>query len=105
MDFDVLKLKAQEYQRLRNELIHEIPQLVKKAGIILNILHSIYTEDFVDTDEVIGSSIIKLDRYISDLKHVHNNTSGYLSQYSVITTLDLISEINQIEAVLADMAN
>lgn len=104
MDLDVLKLKAQEYQRLRNELIHEIPQLVKKAGIILNILHSIYTEDFVDTD-VIGSSIIKLDRYISELKYVHENTSGYLSQYSVITTLDLISEINQIEAVLADMAN
>lgn len=60
MDLDVLKLKVQEYQRLRNELIHEIPQLVKKAGIILNIVHSIYTEDFVDTDEVIGSSIIKL---------------------------------------------
>ena len=69
MDLDVLKLKVQEYQRLRNELIHEIPKLVKKAGIILNIVHSIYTEDFVDTDEVIGSSIIKLDRYISDLKH------------------------------------
>ena len=104
MDLDVLKLKVQEYQRLRNELIHEIPKLVNKAGIILNIVHSIYTEDFVDTDEVIGSSIIKLDRYISDLKHVHENTSGYLDYY-LITTLDLISEINQIEAVLADIAN
>lgn len=71
MNLYVLKLKVQEYQRLRNKLIHEIPQLVKKAGIILNILHSIYTEDFVDTDEVIGYSIIKLDRYNSNLKHVH----------------------------------
>lgn len=99
MDLDVLKLKAQEYQRLRNELIHEIQQLVSKAKIISEIIYSVtYTDE-----DIAEQTDFSMDDLIQRLGFVEEDMGYDLDNY-IDDVHELIIQINMIEAMLAERA-